>query len=334
MSEKTGENKRSYKKLFYVTAILFILMIIFAVTHIRADIPLEELLDDYAGESSSFLEIDGGSIHYRDEGSGEPLLLIHGWASSLHTWDDWAEILKEDFRVIRLDLPGFGLTGPVKDAVYSTEYFAKVVTELLDELNIQKTHIAGSSMGGRVAAYFAGNYPERTNRLILLNAAGYITESSGTPGLFSAEIVSFLARHITPRYIMRIVMKGVVADGDKVTEEIVTRYQKMLLREGNRSIIFSVLGNSDVGLSSDKEREKLKNLAPPTLIMWGDKDRWVPPEHAYLYKEDIPGSRLIMYDGVGHIPMEEIPVKSALDAADFLSEGEPDISDIYFIPSP
>ena len=308
-------------------------MIILAAAHIRPDIPVEELLEEYAGENSSFLEINGANIHYRDEGSGEPLVLIHGWASSLHTWDDWTEILKEDFRVIRLDLPGFGLTGPVDTADYSAEYFAEIVKGLLDELNIGKSHIAGNSMGGRVTASFASNYPERTDKIILLNAAGYITESSDTLGFINTKIISFMARYITPRYIVRTMIKDVYADADKLTEETVIRYQKMLLREGNRSVIFRVLESSDTGLMNESEKEKLNNIKSPALIMWGDEDRWIPPEHAYLFENDIPDSRVIMYEDAGHVPMEEIPVRSALDAAGFLSEKDPESIEEEPIPS-
>ncbi len=96
-----------------VNKTLFVLLVVAAIIlgHIRIDIPVETLAQEFANEQSRFIEVDGLNVHYRDEGEGEPLVLLHGWSASLHTWDVWTEKLKRDFRVIRLDLPAFGLTG-------------------------------------------------------------------------------------------------------------------------------------------------------------------------------------------------------------------------------
>ena len=99
---------------------------------------LSELIEKYTNENSKFINIDGLDVHYRDEGKGEVLLLIHGTFSSLHTYDVWANILKDHFRIIRLDLPGFGITGPSIDNKYSIELFTEFILEFLDAIKVKK----------------------------------------------------------------------------------------------------------------------------------------------------------------------------------------------------
>ena len=118
---------------------------------VRPDIPLEALLPEYGAPPSQFVELEGMRIHYRDEGAGPPLVLLHGFGSSLHTWDGWVRQLTGTRRLIRLDLPGFGLTGPAPDGDYRAERYVHVVAALLDRLGVDRTDIAGNSLGGRTA---------------------------------------------------------------------------------------------------------------------------------------------------------------------------------------
>jgi pimeloyl-ACP methyl ester carboxylesterase len=172
--------------LFIGVIVLMLLLTIAAL--MRPDIPLERLIPDYTDHTSRFLEIDGMQVHIRDEGEGPALLLVHGTFASLHTWDGWTQALSDSFRVVRLDLPGFGLTGPHPDNDYSTRATMYLVESLRQELGIDSWSVAGNSLGGRVALDYARYFPERTERVILLNAAaGYVPPPAASAELGAAS---------------------------------------------------------------------------------------------------------------------------------------------------
>jgi pimeloyl-ACP methyl ester carboxylesterase len=137
------------------------------------DIPADVLEKKYAVPPSRFVEVDGLRVHYRDEGSGPVLVLIHGLTASLFDWDAWAERLRGRFRVIRLDLPGHGLTGPDPQGRYGWPAMADLVVRLLDRLGVDRAGVAGNSLGGAVAWQLAARHPDRVDRLILVAPVGY-----------------------------------------------------------------------------------------------------------------------------------------------------------------
>lgn len=157
-------------------ALMFLMTI---ASLIRPDIPLDRLLPVYTDATSGFLDVDGMRVHYRDEGEGPAVLLIHGTFASLHTWDGWTEAMRDSFRIVRLDLPGFGLTGPHPDNDYGTRATLHLLEHLRTHLEIEQWSLAGNSLGARYALDYARHFPERTDRLILLNAAiGRLPEPS------------------------------------------------------------------------------------------------------------------------------------------------------------
>lgn len=301
--------------------ILLVILVIAAIIlgHVRLDIPVETLAQEYANEQSRFVEVDGLNVHYRDEGEGEPLVLIHGWSASLHTWDVWTEKLKEDFRIIRMDLPAFGLTGPAADADYSIDYYVDFLDHFLTALDVEESFIAGNSLGGGITWLYAAKHPEKVKKIVLLDAAGYDAEMPSITKLAQPEIVRSTIRYITPRYAIRLLVNQVFGDKERVTDETVERYYRLLLREGNREVMFKVLDRIQ-----DRENEEvtqlLNGVTIPALIMWGEKDAWIPLDAAYKFEQDLPDARLITYDDAGHIPMEEIPENTAHDARSFLLE--------------
>src|SRR6202048_4711749 len=193
---------------------LLLVVAIAIAAMVRPDIPLEALLPEYGTQPSKFVEIDGMRIHYRDEGAGPPLVLLHGFGSSLYTWDRWVRQLAGARRLIRLDLPGFGLTGPAPDGDYTAERYVRVVAALLDSLGVERTDIAGNSMGGRTALMFALAHPERVRKLILVDAGGYAPMPP--PALFKLAqtpiVGPFLIQHVTPRFVIRRNLAGVYGD--------------------------------------------------------------------------------------------------------------------------
>ncbi|MDG2369963.1 MAG: alpha/beta hydrolase [Flavobacteriales bacterium] len=277
---------------------------------------LEEVINKYTDQNSKYLNIDGLKVHYKDEGEGEVLVLLHGTFSSLHTFDSWASILKKHYRVIRLDLPGFGITGPSIDNVYSISKFLDFIGNFLDLLNVNKYHLAGNSLGGWLAWELALKAKDKIGKLVLLNAAGYISDKNyPLPFVIAQTPVLRNVFNYIPKAVVRRFIRQVFNDQTVVTDELVERYYCLIQREGNLNAFISI-ANSNL----KQNTQSLNYLDVPVLIMWGDKDRWISPEHALFFKNDIPNSRVLIYKDVGHVPMEEIPEKSANDLIDFLVE--------------
>jgi pimeloyl-ACP methyl ester carboxylesterase len=277
---------------------------------------LEEVINKYTDQNSKYLNIDGLKVHYKDEGEGEVLVLLHGTFSSLHTFDSWASILKKNYRVIRLDLPGFGITGPSIDNVYSISKFLDFIGNFLDLLNVNKYHLAGNSLGGWLAWELALKAKDKIGKLVLLNAAGYISDKNyPLPFVIAQTPVLRNVFNYIPKAVVRRFIRQVFNDQTVVTDELVERYYCLIQREGNLNAFISI-ANSNL----KQNTQSLNYLDVPVLIMWGDKDRWISPEHALFFKNDIPNSRVLIYKDVGHVPMEEIPEKSANDLIDFLVE--------------
>lgn len=276
--------------------------------------PLEAL---YAGPESRFVEVGGVRLHYRDQGDGPPVLLLHGTAASLHTWDGWVSELRGDLRLVRLDLPGFGLTGPDPEGDYSTPRRVEVLTAFLDRLAIERCAVAGSSLGGYLALELAIRHPRRVERLVLVDPAGYPQRRGGGATVLDLGRLPYL-RHLfsrlTPRLVVAAGVRQAYGDPARAGSELVDRYYRLLRRRGNRQALLEALSGERA-----LEPAALRSLKQPVLLLWGSEDRLIDVRQAELFQRDLPRSRLVVYDGVGHVPMEEIPRRSARDARAFLS---------------
>ena len=285
------------------------------------DIPPEVLVRRYASPASRFIELDSGTVaHVRDQGNpgGEVLVLVHGSNASLHTWEPWVAILGGEFRVISMDLPGHGLTGRTVEDDYSIDAMAAFVDEVTRQLGVERFHLAGNSMGGRAAWIYALDHPGRLDRLILIDASGHPDADDEEEALgfrlARMPIVSRLMHFVTPRSVIEKTLQSAFADPALVTDEMVTRYHELLLREGSREA-----SAARFRLPVETERvEELPRIPNPTLILWGEEDRLVPVADAQRFASAIPDSTLRIYTGVGHIPMEEAPARSAADVRAFI----------------
>jgi pimeloyl-ACP methyl ester carboxylesterase len=287
---------------------------------VSPDAPVEALKKEYTNEESEFVNVGGARVHYRDQGRQDApaVVLVHGFASSLHTWEGWVERLGDDYRIVTLDLPAFGLTGPNEIGEYDAEYYADVVAELADELSLDIFSLGGNSMGGEVSLRYAFDHPDRLEKLLLVDAAGYNTQGDGESIFLTLSrypVLDRIPRHITPRSAIRGLVESAYADDSLVTDEVVERYYDLLRREGNREAIARRMK-----ASPESREDEIPEIEVPTLVMWGEQDTWIPPEHGERFADDVPDSELVTYEGVGHIPMEEAPDSSAPDAAEFLEE--------------
>jgi pimeloyl-ACP methyl ester carboxylesterase len=303
---------------YSVVTILVVLSLLIIVIG-EKDIPREQLKSKYAQSPSKFIPVMGMQVHYRDEGNKEdttPLLFIHGTSSSLNTWDSLVKLMPNHKRIIRLDMPAFGLTGPNPENEYSYQYYSQFLYAFLNELNIKQCIVAGNSLGGGIAWHFALAYPKQVHQLILIDASGYPKlNEKGSLGFTLARIpiLNNLLLFVTPKLLVKKSVEDAFANKTLVSEERITRYHDLLLAEGNRRAALSIFKNE-----MEQEHEKIKDIQQPTLIIFGEKDQLINSQYAYLFQRDIKGSIAFVLRGVGHIPMEEAPLETAKIMNDFI----------------
>jgi len=285
------------------------------------DRPVETLVARWGLPPSTFLDLGGQLVHLRDvgpRGDPQPIVLLHGTSDSLHTWEPWVQGLQAQRRVVTLDLPGFGLTGPRADGDYRGDADARFVLRVLDALQLQRVVLGGNSLGGEVAWRLATLAPERVDRLILVDASGLPGEGQAVPlgwRIAQAPGLGWLLEAMLPRALVVQALVEVYADPDKITDALVDRYYELTLREGNRHALIERLRQyhraADAG--------RVATIRQPTLILWGAQDRLIPPATAREFQRRIAGSTLRLFDGVGHVPQEEDPARTLAAVKAFLA---------------
>jgi pimeloyl-ACP methyl ester carboxylesterase len=285
------------------------------------DRPVEELTARWAQPPSQFVQIAGMSVHLRDEGPQDdplPVVLLHGTGASLHTWDGWAQALSQHHRVIRYDMPGFGLTGPEPNADYTIENYVKVLGAVLDERGVKHCVLAGNSLGGYVAWAAAVLAPERIARLVLVDAGGYPYQSASVPLGFKiarTPVLRTLMKDVLPRGLIESSVKNVYGDPAKVTPELVDRYFDLTTRAGNRQALGQRFAQTQPGALA----QRVPELNLSTLILWGGQDRLIPLQMGQRFRDEIAGSKLVVFAELGHVPQEENPARTVLAVEDFLA---------------
>lgn len=290
---------------------------IFIIPNWHADKSVEELTPLLGSAPSKWIQLESLNVHYRDQGEGPVLVLLHGTAANLHTWEGWVQALSPHYRIIRPDLPAFGLTGPLQDRTYTPARYAAFVEEFTTALGLDSFSLAGNSLGGRIAWEYALKHPEKLNSLILLDASGFPSDAPDPMAFKMARtpVVNKLMNRLTPKSLVRKSLLDVYHNDALVTDSLVNMYFNTLLREGNRQA-FTDRVNGESGDMQDVD--KLTSLKMPVLVQWGTHDSWIPVAHATEFQNKIPHAEVILYDNAGHIPMEEIPEQSAMDAHKFI----------------
>jgi pimeloyl-ACP methyl ester carboxylesterase len=307
---------------------LLLMLTAMAVALSRApDRPVQTLVARWALPPSEFIEVKGQLVHLRDEGprgDPSPLLLLHGTGASLHTWEGWAEALKASKRVIRIDLPGFGLTGPFGGQYNADDYrgdtYARFVLDVLDALHVPRASVGGNSLGGEVAWRAVTLAPQRFDKLILVDATGYAFSPDEVPigfRLARLPVANRISEYLLPRALVAATVRSVYGDPSRVSDELIDRYFELTLREGNRHALGLRLQQLEMG----EHAERIKSLTLPTLVLWGGRDRLVPLASAQHFAADIRGARLVLFDSLGHVPQEEDPARSVAAVIGFLEPG-------------
>ena len=288
------------------------------------DRPVETLVARWALPPSDFIEVRGQVVHLRDEGPRDdplPLVLIHGTSASLHTWEGWVAALKGQRRIISFDLPGFGLTGPFTGQYSPGDYrgdtYARFVLDLLDALQVPRAVVGGNSLGGEVAWRLAVMAPERVAALVLVDAAGPVFTPESVPLGFAVArlpVVNRIAEWVLPRSVVAQSLTSVYGDPARVTPELVDRHFELTLREGNRRALGQRMQQWVMGEGA----EQIARVKQPTLILWGGRDRLIPPAVGQWLQQQIAGSRLVVFDDLGHVPHEEDPARTVAAVRAFL----------------
>lgn len=293
---------------------LIILLSLLSFSAFSKEIPLRKLIPKYTDSTSSFIKIDGVSFHVRDEGKGPTIVLLHGILASLHTWDGWVPALSKNYRVVRVDLPGHGLTGPDPKGEYSIGRMTKLIEKLYNKLDIKKAHLIGNSLGGWIAWEFALSHPKRVSKLVLIDSAGFNTDDVPWVVSFAKlPLTPYIVTGNAPRFAVKYLVESVYGNPDLITEDTVTRYHELFLREGNGQGFFDL-----VRTPLENNSASLKKLKMPVLILWGEKDGWISPKYARSFNSSIIQSTLITFPALGHVPMEESPLETLKPTISFL----------------
>lgn len=283
-----------------------------------------EMRAKYGAAPSQFIALaNGPTVHLRDEGPRDApaIILLHGSNADLHTWQPWVERLRDDYRIIRFDQIGHGLTGPAPDGDYSAAAFVKTVDQVADRLGLGKFILGGNSMGGKVALAYAIAHPERLGGLILVDAAG-APQATGTGrgnigfAIARMPVVNQLMTQVTPRSIVEQSLSQSVSNQAVVTPLAVDRYWELLRYPGNRAATVARFGQPGEPFPA----EQVQQMKVPTLIIWGEEDALIPYSSARWFAQNLPDAASISYPGIGHLPMEEAPDESAAAVRKWLGE--------------
>lgn len=279
----------------------------------------------YGAPPSQFVTLPGGpTVHYRDEGPrGAPVIvLLHGSNADLHTWQPWVDRLKTRYRLIRFDQRGHGLTSAAEGG-YDADAFAADIAKFADALNLDRFVLAGNSMGGANAARFAMLHPERLAGLVLIDAGGAPVKREGGGNLaftvLRIPVIGLLASQMMQRSLVERSLRQSVANQAIVTPAAIDRYWELARYPGNRDATrerfpqpWTLFTPAQVG-----------RIAVPTLVMWGEEDSLIPLAAGQWFARTLPKARLVSYPGIGHLPMEEAPDRSAADLARFVASLAP-----------
>ena len=312
----------------FIIAILIIL--IYSGTYL--DIPREKLEAKYATGSSQFLDLpDGARIHFRDEGKPESpaIVLLHGFNGSLFNFERLVPLLAKDFRLISIDLPGFGLTGAIPSANYTTESFMDTVTSLTNQLGIEKFLIAGNSMGGGVAWRYTLEHPAKVEGLILLASSGVgskedvkkFEERENNPPivwkLMNSTLFKKFLNYYTPKFFATEGLKRSVYDQKFADADHANQFHDLVLLQGSRNAILSMTMG---GRRQMYGPESLSKITSPTLVIHGEEDNIIGFERSSVFKENIDNAEIKIYPEIGHLPMYEDPVRTANDIIKFFQD--------------
>jgi pimeloyl-ACP methyl ester carboxylesterase len=298
-----------------IVAVLIVALVIALI--IYRDIPRDVLEDRYANEASQFMEVAGVRVHYRDEGPRDApvVALVHANFASLLGWEPWAEALKDSYRVVRFDMTSHGLTGPDPSGDYTLERTLEITEAFINELDIDKLTIGGTSLGGTVSVFYTMRNPERVENVILLSP-GSIEGKEQQARRGEVPDAAYVLKYIMPRALPKF-MLGQGFEPDPAPDYLVDRWYDLWRLEGQREAQLDRLSQYDSGDIDVVFAE----VRVPVLLLWGEANTTAKFEQ---YKEVIhllqnaPSINFVSYPDVGHMAVQEAGDVLAVDVRSFL----------------
>lgn len=315
-----------------VLALIALLVIAFLIFR-TPDTDAAEMRAKYGGVPSQFVDIgDGVTVHLRDEGPKDApaIMLLHGSNADLHTWEPWVAALTSQYRVIRFDQVGHGLTGPDPAHDYSRANYVADVLAVADKLGLERFIIGGNSMGGKHALAFAIAHPDRVSGLVLVDASGgpmpqdkaaKKNSGGGNIGFRIARMpgINRLVEQITPRSLIAQSLEQSVSVKSIITEPMIDRYWELLRYPGNRRATLQRFSQPHESLTE----AEIAGVTAPTLILWGEEDRLIPVAAGQWLAKVMPTAQITVYPNIGHLPQEEAPAATLGDLLPWLAEHVP-----------
>lgn len=310
------------KKVFRVLLVLLLILFLIpvAIIFLRPNriLAKDKAKAEYSKPYSHFIHWRDAEIHYTDEGSGFPVLMIHGFGGSYANFQKLADLMKNDYRVIRIDLPGFGLSDfpTVKeDENYIADY-KEYLGYILDTLHLDSVYVIGNSMGGGMTWLMATDHPEKVKKIVLLDAAGYDTKDVAAKlAMFKYKSVAKVFDRGMPMFMSKSGAEKSYCMKEKIEPAVVQLNNHFTNREGNITHMLNLARSQQFADSA-----WIQNVHCPTLIVWGKQDEIIPLEHAYRFQRDIKGSELVLLDNCGHCPMMEMPLETEQAIVKFFKE--------------
>ncbi len=270
----------------------------------------------YLNAPTDMVDVAGTRLHVRDSGpkTAPAVIFLHGFGASLHTWEPWANALSKDLRVIRIDLPGSGLSLPDPTGDYSDKRSLQILIALKDKLGLARASLVGNSIGGRIAWTFAGTYPAQVDKLVLVSPDGFASPGFEYGRAPEVPMMVKLMRYTLPKPLLTMSLKPAYAKPDTMTDLLATRYHDMMLAPGSRDALLARMSQTVLV----DPLPILKQITAPTLLVWGEQDAMIPFANSNDYLKAIAGSKRVSFKGVGHLPHEEAPGESIGEVQDFL----------------
>jgi pimeloyl-ACP methyl ester carboxylesterase len=304
--------------LIIAVCVVLVLVIGTAIWLYTPDASRASLEARYLTPADSYVDAAGIRLHVRDTGPRDAptLIMLHGFADSLETFEPWARLLSPHYRVVRVDLPGFGLTGPDPTGDYSDAPGIAVLRALMDRLGVARAVIMGNSMGGRLAWQFAAAEPSRVAKLVLISPDGFASPGFAYGKAPEVPLMMRALPYTLPAFMVRASLAPAFADPALLSGAMVTRYRDLMIAPGVRQAIIDRLRQA---ILQDPE-PALRSIKAPTLLLWGEQDKMIPFANSADYLRDIPDARLAALPGLGHVPQEEAPERSLAPVLAFLEQ--------------
>lgn len=295
-----------------------------------SELPDWYIRNKYSFPDSKWIKNDFDTmVHYRDVGEGPVVVLVHGEMTSLHVWNDWIDTLSQNFRVIALDLPGSGLTSAphcISDPLetcpenLSSNYLSHTLEYFIEDLNIRKFSLVGSSYSGYLAAQYAAHqHPEKLNKLILMTPLGFQQDVPWILNYVTVPGMDIFNQYVQPSTVATSILDHFYGEPEKITPANRQRFMHLSQSEGahhSNVIQLSMVRT----LMEQGMLLELDFISIPTLVMWGESDTWGDFKHAERWKKELGNATLVTYPAYGHTLMEEGAVITATDAMAFIND--------------